>query len=106
MKVKVIAEHFGEGIFPCFPKGTPVIMKEACTHFINWFACEIESHQTYVPDYFIEDGVLIREYNPTELIQKEGDILEVQEIVYAWLLAKNEKGEIGWIPAENVKSIK
>ena len=104
MKVKVIAEHLGEGSFPCFLKGTPVIMKEACTHFINWYACEINGYQTYVPDCFVNDDKLVREYNPTELVQKEGDILEVQEIVYAWLIAINNKGEIGWIPAENVVS--
>ena len=105
MKVKVITDHPGEGQFPCFPKGTPVVMKEACAHFINWYACEINSHQTYVPDCFIKDGVLIREYNPTELVQKEGDIIEVKEIVYAWLFAINDKGETGWIPAENVVSV-
>ena len=84
MKVKVITEHHGEGFFPCFPKGTLVVIKEACTHFINWYACEIEGHQTYIPDCFFGYGKLVRNYNPTELVQKEGDILEVQEIVYAW----------------------
>ena len=85
MKVKVVTEHLGEGSFPNFIIGTPVIMKEACTHFINWCACEIEGYQTYVPDCFINDGKLVREYNPTELVQKEGDILEALKIVYAWL---------------------
>ena len=105
MKVKVITEHLGEGSFPCFLKGTPVIMKEACTHFINWYACEIDGHQTYVPGCFVCDGKLIRDYNPTELVQSKGDILEIIEIVYAWLIAKNNNGEIGWIPAENVVSV-
>ena len=75
MKVKVINEHLGEGSFPSFSIGTPVIMNEACTHFINWYACEIEGYKTYVPDCFVNDGKLVRDYNPTELVQKEGDII-------------------------------
>ena len=105
MRVRVVTEHLGEGIFPCFPKGTPVIMKDACNHFINWYACEINGYKTYVPDCFVNNGKLVKDYNPTELVQNVGDVLEVQEIIYAWLIAMNNKGETGWIPAENVVSI-
>ena len=105
MKVKVITKHLGEGSFPCFQKGTTVNVKEACAHFINWYACEINGYQTYVPGCFVKDGNLVRDYNPTELVQKEGDILEVKEIIYAWLVVKNDNGDTGWIPAENVVSI-
>ena len=105
MRVKVVSTHPGEGVFPTFPKGTSVILGDGCTHFINWYACDIEGHKTYIPDYFIKDGKLERDYNPTELVQEVGDILEVQEIVYAWLYAKNDKNELGWIPAENVVSV-
>ena len=129
MKVRVVTEHFGEGQFPTFTKDTKVVPKEACKHFLNWYSCdnqwyeprsklrphshsklrgitpgEIEEYQTYVPGIFVVDGALIRDYNPTELIQKTGDILEVQEIVYAWLIAANENGIVGWIPAEKVVS--
>jgi len=100
MKVKVIVNHPGEGKFPTFPKGTKVILKEACTHFLHWYACEIEEYQTYVPEIFVSEGMLIRDYNPTELVQKVGDILEVKEVAYAWLIATNEEGITGWIPAE------
>jgi len=105
MKVRVIKEHLGEGIFPTFNKGTTVTIKEKCTHFLNWSACDISGHQTYVPNAFVFNGKLTQDYNPTELIQDTGDILEVREIVYAWLLATNEKGITGWIPAEVVLSI-
>jgi len=104
MKVQVIKKHPGEGVFPTFEKGTKVTMKEVCTHFVHWYACEIAGYQTYVPLSFACDGVLERDYNPTELVQEVGDIVKVQEIVYAWLLARNEAGMIGWIPAEVVVS--
>jgi len=106
MKVKVIQTHPGEGKFPTFTKGTKVTMEiKDDTHFLHWHACEIEGYQTYIPEIFVENGVLTRDYNPSELVQEVGDILEVKEIIYAWLFAANEKGETGWIPAEAVVSI-
>jgi len=104
MKVKVIALHSGEGAFPTFAKGAAVTMGEEDTHFLHWYPCEINGHQTYVPDTFINDGVLTRDYNPTELVQNAGDILMVKEIVNAWLYATNDNGQTGWIPAEVVVS--
>jgi hypothetical protein len=49
--------------------------------------------------------LLARDYNPTELIQEVSDILEVQEIVNAWLIATNADGVTGWIAAEAVVSV-
>jgi len=75
MRVRVIQDHSGEGQFPTFPTGAKVkITGDECTEFRHWFPCEIEGHQTYVPESFISDGVLIKDYNPTELIQSVGDI--------------------------------
>ena len=108
MKVKVIRasrwEHPGE--FPTFEKRTPVTLaKEEDAEFLGWYACNIAGYEPYVPKDFVSDGVLKRDYNPTELIQELGDVLEVQEIVYSWLFATNDKGVTGWIPAERVMSI-
>ena len=108
MKVQVSRpyswEHPGE--FPTFEKGTPVsLAQEEDEDFLGWYACEIEGHRSYVPITFVRDGKLTRDYNPTELIQKAGDILEVQEIVNAWLLVTNDKGVTGWIPAQCVVSV-
>ena len=105
MKVKVIKEHLGEGQYPTFNNETPVIIKEECTHFLHWCACDIQGYQTYVPKNFVSNGKLTRNYNPTELVQESGDVVEVKEIVYAWLLATNSKGITGWIPAEIVVSV-
>jgi hypothetical protein len=105
MKVRIIARHLGEGEFPTYGKGTRVALKEECSHYLHWYACEIEGRQTYVPEAYVSGGALTKDYNPTELIQGEGDILEVQEIVYGWLLATNENGATGWIPAESVISV-
>jgi len=109
MKVKVIENYQGyEGerpIFPKFPKGEKVTLTgEMCNDFTHWYPCDIASYPTYIPESFIQDGRLARDYNPTELSQNIGDVLEVQEIVNAWLIATNSEGVTGWIPAEAVVS--
>jgi len=108
MKVQVTRssrwEHPGE--FPSFKKGTPVTLAaEEGKHFLGWYACDIEGYTTYIPKIFVDEGKLVRDYDPTELIQDAGDILEVNEIIFAWLLATNDNGVTGWIPAECVVSV-
>jgi len=106
VQVKVIQNHPGEGQFPAFVKGTPVLLTGSeCEEFRHWFPCEIERHNTYIPESFIANDTLVRNYNPTELVVRIGDILEVCEIVNAWLLAKDQNGQVGWIPAEAVVSV-
>ena len=104
MRVQVISQHFGEGMFPTFAKDTPVKMGITDSHFPHWFPCIIEGYETYVPEMFVNNGKLVRDYNPTELVAEVGEILEVQKIVCAWLLATNADGVVGWIPAESVIS--
>jgi len=100
VKVKIMKNHPGEGQFPTFSQGANVKMGEGCTHFLNWYACEIEGYPTYIPDVFVVDGKLMRDYNPTELICEVGEIVEIKEVFYAWFIAIKADGTIGWIPAE------
>ena len=74
-------------------------------YFRDWKTCEIDGHETFVPLSFVKDGKLIRDYNPTEIVAKAGDVLQVIEIVNAWLFVKDKVGTIGWIPAEIVVSV-
>ncbi|MCL2201296.1 MAG: SH3 domain-containing protein [Oscillospiraceae bacterium] len=108
MKVKVVRpcrwDHPGD--FPTFKKGTPVILdKDEDDDFLGWHACGIAGYKTYVPIVFVRNGKLVCDYNPTELIPQVGEVLEVVAIFNAWLIAKNEQGLTGWIPAECVISV-
>jgi len=97
-------EHPGQ--FPTFEKGTAVTLdKNEDADFLGWYPCEIKGYKPYIPIEFVSNGKLTRDYNPTELIQELGDILEVKEIVHSWLLATNKANITGWIPAECVVSI-
>jgi hypothetical protein len=105
MKVKVITQHLGEGSFPTFSQGSAVTMGDECTHFLHWYPCKIDNYETYIPELYVTDGKLNRDYNPTELVAETGDVLEVSDIVYAWLIATDKDGITGWIPAESVVAL-
>jgi len=106
MQARVIQDHSGEGQFPTFAKGAVVTLTGGeDDYFKHWFPCVIEGHKTYVPESFLADGLLARDYNPTELVQCVGDVIEVKEIVNAWLFAANKSGQTGWIPSETVISL-
>jgi len=110
MKVKVIETYQGYGgerpIFSTFSKGTKVIITgDMDNDFAHWYPCKINGEETFVPESFICNDILTRDYNPTELMQEIGDILDVQKIVNAWLIATNANGVTGWIAAESVVSV-
>ncbi|MCL2228802.1 MAG: SH3 domain-containing protein [Firmicutes bacterium] len=112
MKVQTTTNHPSEWehiVFPTFVRGTKVLFvpdrESGDDYFRDWKTCEIDGRETFVPLSFVKDEKLTRDYNPTELIAKKGDVLEVIEIVNAWLLCKDKNGVIGWLPAEIVVSI-
>ena len=108
MNVKVIEKTHQEWEreeFPTFPAGTAVTVGKEEPGFRYWPAAQILGRATFVPLSFVEGGKLTRDYNPTELAADAGDILEVLEIVNAWLFVRDARGDTGWIPAENVISI-
>lgn len=96
--------HDGEGAFPTFPAGAAVEDLAPNEEYAHWMSCAINGMKTYVPDIFVKDGRLTRDYNPTELVVAGGEPVEIEEIVYAWLYAKTADGTRGWIPAEKVVS--
>lgn len=105
MKVVVMDRHDGEGQFPAFCTGEVVNNLQSCDESAHWMSCTINGFDTYIPDVFVDNANLTREYNPTEMVADKGEILEIAEIVFEWLYVRNEKGVYGWIPAEKVISI-
>ena len=105
MKAIMVDGHDGEGSFPVFSRGEAVENLEPCQESAHWMSCSIKGMATYIPDIFVKDGFLVREYNPTELVAHKDEIIEIEEIVYEWLYAGNTEGAHGWVPAEKVTSI-
>lgn len=105
MNLLVIEKHDGEGVFPLFTKGTAVTGLSACDKYPHWLSCAINGHETFIPDIYVVDGVLARDYNPTELIVEKERIVTLISIVFEWLYVKDEDGGTGWLPAGKVISV-
>ena len=118
MKLLVTEKHEGQGEFPLFKKGSFVGEYEGNPDYPNysydiwgsysephWIACELDGHDVFIPDTYITDGVLNRDYNPTELIVEEGQEVTLISIVFEWLFVKDERGKEGWLPANKVVSV-
>ena len=106
MKVKIIKNPFDDWDhfeFQTFTKGIEVTIHKESEHF-NWYEAEIQGKETFIPKHFITDKRLNRDYNPTELDVKIGDVIEVKEIHTLWLFVKDMQGNTGWILRENVAS--
>ena len=104
MKLKVIANHQGEGVFLTFKKGTFVKIKTPCVEYPNWYVCEIDGYNTYIPIHFVENNQLLVDYNPIELVIQANEIVELLELHYEWALVRYKK-QIGWLPTQILKSI-
>jgi len=105
MKLRVVDKHDGEGHFPLFAKGANVDELVACEQTAHWFVCVIEGYKTYIPDTYVTDGVLVRDYNPTELVLEAGQIVTLMEVAFEWLYVEDQSGKRGWFPAEKAVSV-
>jgi hypothetical protein len=101
----VIEKHDGEGAFPLFTKGTAVNNQKPCDEYPHWCSCELDGHETYIPDAYVSDGVLTRDYNPTELIAEKEQTVTLLSVAFEWLYVKDENGKEGWLPASKAISI-
>ncbi len=105
MNLLVVEKHDGYGVFPLFAKGTAVSSLEACDEYPHWCSCQIDGYETFIPDVYVVDGMLTREYNPTELIVEKEEVVSLIEVVFEWLYVKNGNNKTGWLPASKVISI-
>ena len=98
MKVIVYKRHEGEGEFPMFTKGTMVKNIKPCNQYEFWSSCTIDGYDTYVANTYLSDSVLNCDYNPSELVVDEGEVITILEVVFDWAYAQNEQGIKGWVP--------
>lgn len=104
MKLITTQPHQGEGVFPTFPKGTEVAIIAECRRYPHWLSCMIDGFSTYVPRHFVMHKRLVQDYNPTELVVSENEVVELLELHYQWALVKRHN-EVGWLPCEILTSI-
>ncbi|QIM64191.1 hypothetical protein [Frederiksenia canicola] len=104
MKLITVKSHQGEGQFPRFPKGCAVNILAKCAHYENWLQAEIAGYQVYVPSHFVDDNQLVIDYDPTELVIGENEVVELLELHYEWAVVK-QGDKVGWLPCQILKSI-
>jgi len=63
MKVKIMKKYLGNGMFSFFSKGTSVEFVEENSLYSVWLGCKIAGYSTYVPEVFVCDRKLKRDYN-------------------------------------------
>lgn len=105
MKLLVIESHLGEGIFPCFKEGTIVDNLADCLNTPHWCSGTINGYATYIPETYLDNGCLNRDYNPTELVVEEGQTVTLLKVVFEWLYVIDSNNNEGWLPASKVVSI-
>ncbi|MDQ0362345.1 SH3 domain-containing protein [Breznakia pachnodae] len=98
MKATVYKKHDGEGQFPLFSKGAKVENVKSCQQYEFWSSCTIDGYDTYISNTYISDGILNRDYNPTELVLNKGDVVTILEVAFDWAYAEDEQGTKGWVP--------
>ncbi|QIM61862.1 hypothetical protein A1D29_00205 [Pasteurellaceae bacterium Orientalotternb1] len=104
MKLVTVEAHQGEGQFPLFPKGSEVKVLAECPNYQGWLNAKIANYQTYVPKHFIQQNQLVIDYNPTELVIAENEVVELIELHYEWALVQQDS-QIGWLPCKILKSL-
>lgn len=104
MNLLLVEKHEGEGTFPLFKKGTTVSNLHPCSEYAHWSSCVIDGYETYVPDVYVVDSCLIKNYNPSELVIEKEQMVTLIDIVFEWLYVKDENGGYGWLPASKVIS--
>ena len=105
MKLTVVENHDGEGIFPTFKDGMNVSNITLCKNFRHWVSGEIQGYSTYFPVDFVNENKLICDYNPTELSLLQDERVKLVQVAYEWALVEDGKGRIGWIPFEKLTSL-
>ncbi len=92
--------------------GEPLILsgKEDNWHGWTWLWCTNQQGKSgWVPqDYIIQsakDSVARCDYTAIELSVRSAEVLLVAQFESGWLWCTNQRGQSGWVPAENVQSL-
>ncbi len=74
----------------------------------GWLWCmDTGGKSGWVPAAFVECkddcGIMLCDYDATELTVKSGERLDILVEESGWVLAVDKKGQKGWVPGENIK---
>lgn len=87
--------------------GEEVTIGDKKSEWIGWLWCKDRNGRAgWVPESYIEKrgniGKLLFEYDATELTVEEGEELHIIDEECEWVRCRDRKGDLGWLPKENV----
>ncbi|HPR64098.1 MAG TPA: SH3 domain-containing protein [Thermoanaerobaculia bacterium] len=106
MNPEVIRAHPGPEEPPLhFREGEEVLVSEASPIWPGWVRCTgLSGREAWVPERWMKirgnTGILLRDYDSTELKVSPGDRLILLERESGWALCKTDSGEKGWVPED------
>jgi uncharacterized protein YgiM (DUF1202 family) len=90
--------------------GDKVTLGQKDPEYPGWIWCTDTNHKSgWAPVAFIkidgDTGVMTRDYDAAELSVTVGDTVTILSEESGWYWCKTSRGEIGWLPKENVGSL-
>ena len=109
MRGKIIKSH--QSSFPnplILKKGEKLRVEHKETDWSGWIWCINENEeQGWVPENYLKieksNAQLLEDYNATELSIAIGQIVQIEKEESGWVWVTTDKGEVGWIPKENIE---
>jgi uncharacterized protein YgiM (DUF1202 family) len=88
-------------------RGEKVELGKRVSEWSGWVWCEDKSGKAgWVPESYLQIrgncGILLSDYDATELSVKRGEELMILKEQSGWLWCQNRKGDYGWVPRDKV----
>lgn len=103
---RVIADYASPYTEPFFlKKGRTVQVGRRDDQWPGWLWCTNAAGESrWVPEaYLSRDGLVLRDYESTELEVKAGEMVTAVLEESGWLWCTNQAGQSGWVPKENLR---
>lgn len=105
---RVIADYDSPYTEPFFlKKGEMVQTGRRDDEWPGWVWCRSSAGESrWAPEAYLDsDGLVVRDYESTELTVKVGDVVTAVLAESGWLWCTNQSGQNGWVPQKVIAPI-
>jgi hypothetical protein len=105
---RVVADHTAPSLTPLVTvRGEILAVEDRKTEWKGWLWGENSAGVGgWIPEKYVDrngdKGIMLHDYNATELTVQVGEILTMIKEESGWILCRNGAGQAGWVPAANV----
>ena len=110
IKYQVIKNHFKSyDSPPQFKDGAQVIMERRDDRWRSWIWCsDLDGRSAWIPELilsldFNNRAILKTDYNSAELSVEIGETVIGNRILDGWIWCRNNVGNEGWVPEDNLE---